>query len=113
MPTAYLDDVQEAILAAYKNFTGNTEGNIEQHFQVETVTVILNRAGNRWDYGHPAKFRMHPGNAKLTEWWAEVEPNGVVQPAQYKPALGCREINVQWTSTGGRLFNYHVALEDA
>jgi hypothetical protein len=112
MPTAYLDDVQEAILAADKNFTDHTEGNIVQHFQVATVNVIFKRVVERWDYGHPSMYRMDRGNIdKLKKWWAEVAPDGVILPAQFKPLLGCDEINVQRTSAG-RLFNYHVALTD-
>lgn len=112
MPTAYLEDVQEAILAASKNFGNRTEGNIVQHFEVGEVNVIFNRVGTRWDYGHPAIYRMDRGNIdKLRKWWAEVEPAGVILPPQYKPLLGCEEINVQFTSPSGRLFNYHVALD--
>jgi hypothetical protein len=111
MPTAYLEDVQEAILEANRRFTNNAQGGFNQHFETATVPVIFQLMNHtRWDYGHPAMYRFERQHIPaLTRWWTEVEPTGVVLPPQHKPALNCHEINVQ-RATGGRLFNYHVAL---
>ena len=113
MPTAYLQDVQEAIVAANAKFENKTEGGMQQHFEVGTVPVMFNKVDSRWDYGHPTIYVMDRGHIQALEsWWKEIHTTGRILPPQHKPMLQCWEINVQWTSADGRLFNYHVAVSD-
>jgi hypothetical protein len=114
MCIAYLADVQEAILAANKNFEQRIEGEIKQHFDRATVVVMFRINGNRWDYGHPAMYKMEKQHVgELTKWWKEIHPSGDVLKPEIKPDFGCEVVNVQWVSGSGRLFNYHVALKDS
>lgn len=112
MPNAELEDVKDAILAADKNFTNQIPGDIAQNFEAGDVNVISKVVGTRWDYGHPTMYRMNAAHVvELTNWWTQIHPTtGVVLPIVWKPMLQCYEVNVQWTSNDGHLFNYHVAV---
>ena len=111
MCKAYLEDVTEAIIAAVNNFENNIEGPIEQHFERASVNVMFERRGDRWDYGHPAMYKMDSSNIdKLATWWKEIYPTGGVLPRVWKDQLQCYEVNVQWVTSSGRMFNYHVAV---
>jgi len=111
MCKAYFEDVTEAIIAANKKFEESIEGGVVQHFETASVNVMFERRGDRWDYGHPAMYKMDSGNiAKLVNWWKEVQPTGEVLPRVWKDQLQCYEVNVQWVTSSGRMFNYHVAV---
>lgn len=110
--TAYFEDVTEACAAAWRNFESATKGSIGQDFEIGQVTVTFQLRDGRWDYGHPTMYRMEEGHVdSLKSWWQSIAPSGDVLPPQFKPQLGCDEVNVVAKSGDGkRLFNYHVAL---
>jgi len=118
MPTAYLEDVREAAVTALLRFERHETGEFVQHFEVATVNVMFNirkgegpGGGQRWDYGHPTMYELHPSClGELETWWQEVAPTGSLLPPQYKPMLNAWEVNLV-CDQGNRRFNYHVAVQ--
>lgn len=107
-----LNDIMAAVAAADTRFTNRQDAGFAIALpNAGNVNVIFGQVGTRYDYGLPNMYIL-PANLipALTQWWQARHPNtGIVLPPQLK-APGVWAINLQWQSTGGSLFNFHVAV---
>jgi hypothetical protein len=106
------EEAQKAILAADEHFATRSEGKLpKQDIEGKEVNIIFERAGTRWDYGIPSMYVLDKKHLDdLEEWWKGLYPKtGKLLPPQHKGG-DAYQVNLQWESESGRLFNLHLSV---
>lgn len=114
MPQISLATVQAAVSGADDRFADHNDGSFNVMDGMTQVPVMFNGSGNPtpayYNYNIALMYYMDVANYNtLRDWWQHFHPTtGVILPPQFKH--GSWIINLQWTTTHGRIFNMHIAV---